>query len=79
MVLGKVNGQWRAMVAFFDMLAYLLAIVVSGNRFLRELLFCSNFCFHTDPQDFYILTTVSAIMIFLAAITFIATVPSGVK
>lgn len=29
-VRGKVNGQWRALIAFFDMLSYALAIVISG-------------------------------------------------
>jgi hypothetical protein len=33
-VRGKVNGQWRSMISFFDMSMYIAAILVSGTEFL---------------------------------------------
>jgi iron-regulated transporter 1 len=30
---GKVNGQWRAMTAFFEMSSYVLALLIQGTRY----------------------------------------------
>ncbi len=36
-VRGKVNGQWRSMIAFFEMSAYAIAAYIPGRCILRLL------------------------------------------
>jgi len=36
-VRGKVNGQWRSMIAFFEMSAYVIAAYIPGR--------CVDVCF----------------------------------
>jgi hypothetical protein len=33
---GKVNGQWRSMIAFFEMAGYAAAVYVPGNIAVEE-------------------------------------------
>jgi hypothetical protein len=33
---GKVNGQWRSMIAFFEMAGYAAAVYVPGNVAVEE-------------------------------------------
>jgi iron-regulated transporter 1 len=54
---GRVNGQWKAIISFFDMFGYFLAVVFS------------------HPDQFWILTTISAIMVGSAAITYSINIP----
>lgn len=51
-VRGKVNGQWRAMIAFFDMSTFALAIAFP------------------NPEEFFILTSLSGAMAIVTAITY---------
>lgn len=54
---GRVNGQWKAIISFFDMLGYFLAVLFS------------------NPNQFWILTTISAIMVGSASIIYSVTIP----
>jgi len=58
---GRVNGQWKAIISFFDMFGYFLAVVFSR------------------PDQFWVLTTISAIMVCNAALVYTITTPSAVK
>ncbi len=54
---GRVNGQWKSMISFFDMFGYFLAVLFSR------------------PDQFWVLTTVSACMVGSAAIAYTANIP----
>eukprot|EP00597_Dinobryon_sp_UTEXLB2267_P007465 CAMPEP_0170085378 /NCGR_PEP_ID=MMETSP0019_2-20121128/20275_1 /TAXON_ID=98059 /ORGANISM="Dinobryon sp., Strain UTEXLB2267" /LENGTH=333 /DNA_ID=CAMNT_0010301807 /DNA_START=637 /DNA_END=1638 /DNA_ORIENTATION=+ len=54
---GKVNGQWRAVIAFFEMSSFVLAMWVS------------------EPEHFSFLTSLSALMVFLAMCVYVLTRP----
>jgi hypothetical protein len=30
---GKVNGQWKSMISSFEMISYLVAAILSGEKF----------------------------------------------
>ena len=56
---GQVNGQWRSLIAFFDMSAYVVAVIFSS------------------PDQFWVLTSLSAFMVGSAAVLYSATIPSN--
>lgn len=56
---GRVNGQWKSMISFFDMFGYFLAVLFSR------------------PDQFWVLTTISACMVGSAAIAYTANIPSN--
>ena len=57
-VRGRVNGQWKAIISFFDMFGYFLAVVFSR------------------PDQFNVLTTISAVMVGMAALAYTSNVPN---
>ena len=52
---GRVNGQWKALISFFDMLSYVVAMVFDR------------------PSEFVYLTSLSAIMVFVALVLYTMT------
>ena len=54
---GRINGQWKAIISFFDMFGYTLAVLFSR------------------PDQFWVLTTISAFMVGNAALTYSINIP----